>query len=129
MSLKDTAASLARAVGRVAEAAARVSGEASLRSAYVKKQAPTTPGVYGVYYRGQLMKVGKAADGLRKRFSDYYRGQAGGTAGLKYITVANRDQVNVQWLVCPKQFARRIEIVWYDRAKARGEEMPWSSRR
>ena len=75
------------------------------------------------------MKVGKAADGLRKRFSDYYRGQAGGTAGLKYITVTNRDQVKVQWMVCPKEYARRLEIAWYNQAKARGQEMPWSSRR
>lgn len=104
-------------------------GQTSLREAYVNKQAPRGSGVYRVYYRGQLMKVGKAPDGLRKRFSDYYRGEEGGTAHLKYITKENRDQVMVMWQECPKDRARAIETSWYDQAKAGGEEMPWSERR
>ena len=95
----------------------------------MEQKAPTLPGVYKVFYRRQLMKVGKAEDGLRKRFSDYYRGAAGGTAALSYITNETRDEVVVSWVVCRKDQARRIELQWYDEAKSRGEEMPWSDRR
>lgn len=104
-------------------------GSASLKSAYLEKKAPKGSGVYKVKYRGQLMKVGKAPDGLRKRFSDYYRGLEGGTAGLKYITESNRDEVSVSWKECPKSEARKLETQMYDQAKKRGEELPWSSRR
>ena len=110
-------------------AADNVGGSASLRDAYLGKKAPAKSGVYRVYYRRQLMKVGKAPDGLRKRFSDYYRGLEGGTAGLKYITRENRDDVHVQWMLCPASQARAIETRLYDQAKAKGETLPWSERR
>ena len=103
-------------------------GKCSLKAAY-EGQAPNKPGVYKVYYGGQLMKVGKAADGLRKRFSDYYRGVSGGTAGLKYIDESNRDEVFVQWVQCSRSDCRSLEEKWYDQAKENGEEMPWSERR
>ena len=104
-------------------------GSTTLKSAYLDKKAPSGPGVYKITYNGQLMKVGKAEDGLRKRFSDYYRGKAGGTAGLKYITESNRDNVEVAWKECSVSEAREIEIMWYDQAIERGEELPWSDRR
>lgn len=104
-------------------------GSASLRDAYLEKKAPNSPGVYKVFYQGELMKVGKAEDGLRKRFSDYYRGKKGGTAGLKYITHENRDRVSVQWAVCGAENARHLELKWYDEAKAQGQSMPWSDKR
>ena len=121
-------------VKQVAEAGMKVAtdnvgGSAPLRDAYLGKKAPQKSGVYRVYYHGQLMKVGKAPDGLRKRFSDYYRGLEGGTAGLKYITRENRDDVNVQWMLCPASRARDIETRLYDQAKANGEALPWSERR
>lgn len=118
-------------VGKVLSKAASstIGGSASLRNAYLNKQAPRGPGCYKVYYNGQLMKVGKAGDGLRKRFSDYYRGASGGTAALKYITEDNRDQVRVTWVECSKSDCRRIETQWYDKAEANGEEMPWSDRK
>jgi len=110
-------------------ASSTVGGSASLKDAYLSQKAPVGTGVYKVYYHGQLMKVGKAIDGLRKRFSDYYRGKEGGTAGLKYITAENRDQVRVSWLEYPSDKCREMETHWYDKAKAAGEEMPWSDRR
>lgn len=121
--------SLMHRVSGVVEGVDGMVGRASLRAAYLDKKAPREPGVYKLYHCGQLMKVGKAVDGLRKRFSDYYRGKRGGTAGLKHITNANRDHVEVEWLVCPKVNARQIETDWYDQARARGEKMPWSARR
>ncbi|SMG16041.1 GIY-YIG nuclease family protein [Dethiosulfovibrio salsuginis] len=102
---------------------------ASLKSAYIDKKAPSGPGVYKIFYKGQLMKVGKAEDGLRKRFSDYYRGPAVGTARLKYITSSNRDDVSVFWQKCPASEARKIETMWYDQARKKGEALPWSDRR
>jgi hypothetical protein len=104
-------------------------GSASLKDAYLNQKAPIGTGVYKVYHRGQLMKVGKAVDGLRKRFSDYYRGKEGGTAGLKYITAENRDQVRVSWIACSADKCREIEKQWHDKARAAGEEMPWAERR
>jgi len=104
-------------------------GAATLKSAYLEKKAPARPGVYKVMYKGKLMKVGKAENGLRKRFSDYYRGTAGGTAGLKYITPENRDDIQVTWKECPKSEARKLETLWHDEAKKRGEQLPWSDRR
>lgn len=129
MGLKDIMGTLGRATSGVAVAAGSPAGRTSLRAAYLEKKAPNKPGAYRVCYGGQLMKVGKAEDGLRKRFSDYYRGTVGGTAGLRYITSENRDRVQVEWKVCPKDQARRIELEWYNQAKTRGESMPWSDRR
>ncbi|MBU4485809.1 MAG: hypothetical protein KKD38_02670 [Candidatus Delongbacteria bacterium] len=118
-------------VGKVVQTAvsSTIGGSASLKDAYLNEKAPRGPGCYKVYYHGQLMKVGKAIDGLRKRFSDYYRGKEGGTAGLKYITSDNRDQVRVSWLECSSSDCRKLETQWHDKAKAAGEEMPWSDRR
>lgn len=104
-------------------------GSASLKDAYLGQKAPSGPGVYKIFHGGQLMKVGKAGDGLRKRFSDYYRGPAGGTASLKYITSSNRDNVKVFWQECPASEARKIETRWYDQARKKGETLPWSDRR
>ena len=109
-------------------AADNVGGSASLRDAYLGEKAPRKPGVYRVYYHGQLMKVGKAADGLRKRFSDYYRGLEGGTAGSKYITRENRDDVHVQWILRPASQTRDLEKRLHDQAKSQGETLPWQER-
>lgn len=104
-------------------------GSATLQAAYVQKQAPTGSGVYQIRYQGQLMKVGMAKDGLRKRFSDYYRGLSGGTAGLRHITEDNRDRIIVSWKECPRDECRAREKYMYDNFKNQGEEMPWAERR
>lgn len=117
-------------IGKMVNAASSISpiGSSSLRSA-AQNSNLNCPGVYKVFYSGQLMKVGKAEDGLRKRFSDYYRGKAGGTAYLKYIDESNRDDVSVQWRKCERSQCRKLEVQMYDEAKAAGEELPWSDRR
>ena len=118
------------AVGNVLKTASSISpaGSSSLRSA-AENSDLNCPGVYKVFYSGQLMKVGKAEDGLRKRFSDYYRGKAGGTAYLKYIDESNRDRVSVQWRKCERNQCRELETRMYDEVKAAGEKLPWSDRR
>lgn len=117
-------------VGKMIKTASSISpmGSSSLRSA-AQNSDLNCPGVYRVFYSGQLMKVGKAEDGLRKRFSDYYRGKAGGTAYLKYIDESNRDRVSVQWRKCERNQCRELEMRMYDEAKAAGEKLPWSNRR
>jgi len=105
------------------------SGRASLKDAYLGEKAPKGPGVYKIFHNNKLMKVGKANDGLRKRFSDYYRGVEGGTAALKYITTANRDEVIVQWRECPVEKCRELETKMHDSAINSGETLPWSDRR
>jgi len=117
-------------VGKMIKTASSISpaGSSSLRSA-AENYDLNCPGVYKVLYSGQLMKVGKAEDGLRKRFSDYYRGKAGGTAYLKYIDESNRDWVSVQWRKCERNQCRDLETRMYDAAKAAGEKLPWSNRR
>lgn len=102
---------------------------ASLKDAYCAQLAPAGPGVYKLYLNGRLMKVGKASDGLRKRFSDYYRGITGGTAGLKYINESNRDDIIAVWVECEISQCRELEIKLYNEAEARGEKMPWSERK
>ena len=104
-------------------------GRASLKDAYLGNEAPKESGIYKLYYRGQLMKVGKAEDGIWKRCSDYYRGTAGGTAGLQHINIINRDECEVSWVVVPRRKCREYEKKMYDAAKHNGEEMPWSERR
>lgn len=123
MSVFDTLKKMAKVVSKASPV-----GSSSLRSA-AKNSDLNCPGVYKVFYSGQLMKVGKAEDGLRKRFSDYYRGKEGGTAYLKYIDKSNRDAVNVQWRKCERSRCRALETQMYDAAKAAGEELPWSDRR
>ena len=117
-------------VGKMIKTASSISpmGSSSLRSA-AQNSDLNCPGVYRVFYSGQLMKVGKAEDGLRKRFSDYYRGKAGGTAYLKYIDESNRDRVSVQWRKCKRNQCRELETRMYDKVKAAGEKLPWSDRR
>ncbi len=104
-------------------------GRESLKDAYLGNRAPKKSGIYKLYCRGQLMKVGKAEDGIWKRCSDYYRGAAGGTAGLKHINITNRDECEVSWVVVPRGKCREYEKKMYDAAKQNGEEMPWSERR
>ncbi|MDD2235532.1 MAG: hypothetical protein PHV03_11715 [Desulfitobacteriaceae bacterium] len=117
-------------VGNMLKTASSISpvGSSSLRLA-AENSDLNCPGVYKVLYSGQLMKVGKAEDGLRKRFSDYYRGKAGGTAYLKYINESNRDRVSVQWRKCERNQCRELETRMYDEVKAAGEKLPWSDRR
>ena len=117
-------------VGNMLKTASSISpvGSSSLRLA-AENSDLNCPGVYKVLYSGQLMKVGKAEDGLRKRFSDYYRGKAGGTAYLKYIDESNRDRVSVQWRKCERNQCRELETRMYDEVKAAGEKLPWSDRR
>ena len=110
----------------MAEHVADSDGESTtLRAAYLEKQAPNKPGVYKMYHDGKLMKVGKAEDGLRKRFSDYYRGQKGGTAGSRYVNESNRDEIEVWWVCLPRDKCREAERNMTQQAIDGDEKLPW----
>ena len=71
------------------------------------------------------MTLGKAEDGLRKRFSDLYRGKGGGTAGKGQIEESNRDRVTVWWSQClPADCVERLHQL-KDACCEAGECLPW----
>ena len=119
---------LNKVMGFAAEAARNFAGSATLREAYQDKKAPNRPGVYKLYLGSRLMKIGKAEDGLRKRFSDYYRGPEGGTAGMREIDKSNRDNIEVSWVCLPRSKCREEEKRQIQEAKGRGEDPPWVKR-
>lgn len=79
--------------------------KASLRDICVNKVSTYEPGVYILFYQGEIKKVGKAESGIYQRIKDYYyennRKQTGGEAG-GHITEENKDSIEVAWLVCPR---------------------------
>ena len=96
-----------------------------MRDAYEGKEAPREPGVWKVFKDGRLMMLGKAEDGLRKRFSDLYRGKKGGTAGKKEIKKRNRDRIVVWWRQCPRQDCVTILDSMHQECVKAGEKLRW----
>ena len=117
-----------KVVAVATQAARNIMGSATLREAYLDKKAPTRSGVYELYLGGKLMKIGKAENGLRKRFSDYYRGLEGGTAGIREIDESNRDEIRVSWVCLPSNKCREEEKRRIQEAKKQGEQLPWVHR-
>ena len=117
-----------KVIAVVAQATRNIGGSATLREAYLDKKAPNRSGVYDLYLGGKRMKIGKAEDGLRKRFSDYYRGLEGGTAGIPEIDKSNRDKIRVWWICLPRNKCREEEKRRIQEARKRGEELPWVHR-
>lgn len=106
--------------------------ECSLFEAYSYKKAPTDAGIYAIYFKGKLMKIGKAQDGLRKRCSDYYRGDLGGTASSEFIDNKNRDDKEL--IICMYLPKNKEDCWWMERymqgiAAQQGHEMPWEKKR
>jgi len=79
------------------------------------KNAPNAMGCYKIYYRG-LKYVGKAEDGIRKRFVQYYNGTTAHYSSAKKI-FEHRDDITVSWVVlssakeCQETEARWITVV------------------
>lgn len=61
------------------------------------KSAPNAMGCYKIYCDG-LKYVGKAEDGIRKRFVQYYNGTTAHYPSAKAI-YAYRDRITVTWVV------------------------------
>ena len=87
-------------------------GKASLREA--ASSAPNSMGCYKIIYGGHLVYVGKAEDGLRKRFVQYYNGTAAHYPSAKKI-YEHRDEISVIWQVLSSpQECRNVERQWIE---------------
>ena len=89
-----------------------ISGRMSLEQA--KKEAPNNMGCYKIYLSGSLKYVGKAEDGIRKRFVQYYNGTTAHYTSGRLI-YENRDNITVEWKVLSsREECRRTEREWID---------------
>lgn len=85
---------------------------ASLKDICTNKVSSYDPGVYALLYDGDIKKIGKAEAGICQRVSDYYfenrRNSCGGKAG-GYINDINKDEIEVEWINCPKEQCADLE--------------------
>lgn len=74
-------------------------------------KAPNQMGCYKIYYRG-LKYVGKAEDGIRKRFVQYYNGTTAHYPSAKKI-YEHRNEITVTWQLCSsREEVRALEAKW-----------------
>ncbi|MEG1834944.1 MAG: GIY-YIG nuclease family protein [Oscillospiraceae bacterium] len=75
------------------------------------KTAPNDMGCYKIYCDG-LKYVGKAEDGIRKRFVQYYNGTtAHYSSAIKIFE--NRDNITVSWVILDsREKCRKVEAQW-----------------
>lgn len=100
MGLFDAVKNMAKSAGIV---------NISLKEATTK--APNSMGCYKIYYNG-LKYVGKAEDGIRKRFVQYYNGTTAHYSSAKKI-YENRDKITVSWVVLQsREQCRQVEAKW-----------------
>ena len=76
------------------------------------KTAPNSMGCYKIYYNG-LKYVGKAEDGIRKRFVQYYNGTTAHYPSARKI-YEHRDEITVSWKMCPSS----LKIKSHSRVKS-----------
>ena len=75
------------------------------------KSAPNKMGCYRIYCNG-LKYVGKAEDGIRKRFVQYYNGTTADYPSGRNI-YENRDNIKVSWVVLQsREQCRQVEAKW-----------------
>lgn len=80
------------------------------------RSAPNAMGCYKIHCGG-LKYVGKAEDGIRKRFVQYYNGTTAHYPSAKAI-YANRDRITVTWVVLKsREQCRRVEAKWIQELK------------
>jgi excinuclease UvrABC nuclease subunit len=73
--------------------------------------APNHMGCYKIFYQG-LKYVGKAEDGIRKRFVQYYNGTTAHYPSAQKI-LQHRDQIEVEWVECStREECRALEASW-----------------
>ena len=86
-----------------------------LKEAIVK--APNSMGCYKIFQYGVLKYVGKAEDGIRKRFVQYYNGTTATYSSGSKIYVA-RNSLTVNWQVCAsREECRSLEKKWIESYK------------
>lgn len=78
------------------------------------KEAPNAMGCYKIFQYGALKYVGKAEDGIRKRFVQYYNGTTADYSSGRKI-YANRDSLTVTWQLCAtREQCRSLEKKWIE---------------
>lgn len=88
-----------------------------------KVAAPNAMGCYRIYCEGSLKYVGKAEDGIRKRFVQYYNGTTAHYPSAKKI-FENRDRITVSWVVLSsREECRATEAEWI-----RTYNPPWNNK-
>jgi len=76
------------------------------------KTAPNSMGCYRIYFNNSLKYVGKAEDGIRKRFVQYYNGTTAHYPSAMKI-LQNRDYISVDWQVLSsREECRKTEANW-----------------
>ena len=77
--------------------------------------APNAMGCYKIFQHGTLKYVGKAEDGIRKRFVQYYNGTTTGYSSGRTI-YENRDTLTVSWQLCnSREECRSLEKAWIEK--------------
>lgn len=77
-----------------------------------KTEAPNSMGCYKLYLNGDLKYVGKAEDGIRKRFVQYYNGTTAHYPSARLI-YEHRDDIEVSWVVLnSREAVRQQEAKW-----------------
>lgn len=89
-----------------------ICGSTSLYEA--TKSAPNSMGCYKIILNGSLKYVGKAEDGIRKRFVQYYNGTTAHYPSARKI-YKYKDEIKVQWIVLnDRQKVRALEAKWIE---------------
>lgn len=88
------------------------SGSVSIPLKDATKTAPNRMGCYKIYLNGSLKYVGKAEDGIRKRFVQYYNGTTAHYSSAIKI-YEHREQIKVKWAVLQSsEECRQTEAKW-----------------
>ena len=88
------------------------------------RQAPNKMGCYLIYYKGKCVYVGKAEDGIRKRFVQYYNGTTSHYTSGRMI-YEHRDELSVKWIILPtREACRTVEGKLIEKY---GKENLWNS--
>lgn len=95
---------------------AKSTGLISISLKDATKEAPNSMGCYKIYCNG-LKYIGKAEDGIRKRFVQYYNGTTAHYSSAIKI-YENRDDITVSWVVLPsREKCREVEAQWIQELK------------
>ena len=104
-----------------------VKSNISLKEAADSLYSTSEAGVYILYLHGQIMKVGKAEIGIRKRMQQYYG--LNRYCGLnRYINEHIRDRIRVTYQTCSIFDCDELETKLFDKYSS-VSSMPWASRR
>ena len=109
------------------EAILNLSSSTTLKEAM--KTAPNNMGCYKIYI-GSLKYVGKAEDGIRKRFVQYYNGTTMHYPSARKI-YENRDKITVSWVILGSRDAcRKTEAKWIRELRPPwNKQSGWNNRR